>query len=309
MSSDLRRAIREYLAVRRSLGFALRDAEWLLAGFASYLEDRGTARVTTGHALAWATQPAGTHPHWWHQRLAVVRDFARYLATTGQAAEVPPRDLLPACHIRRAPYLFSGADIAGLMSAARTLRPPLRAATYETLVGLLSVTGMRISEAIRLDQDDFDQAAALLAVRHSKHGSSRQVPLHDTAAAALQGYALLRGRSFPRPASAAFFVSIRGTRLDQGCVNRAWTQLVRRAGLEGRGERGQPRIHDLRHSFAVRQLIEWHRQGADVDARLPMLSAVLGHINPASTYWYLQAAPELLAIASERLQAGPGGPR
>jgi integrase/recombinase XerD len=172
MSSDLRRAISEYLAIRRSLGFALRDAEWLLAGFASYLEDRGTVRVTTGHAVAWATQPGGTHPHWWHQRLAVVRDFARYLASTGQAAEVPPRDLLPACHIRRAPYLYSGADITSLMAAARTLRPPLRAATYETLVGLLAVTGLRISEAIRLDRDDFDQAAALLAVRHAKHGSS-----------------------------------------------------------------------------------------------------------------------------------------
>jgi integrase/recombinase XerD len=246
MSSDLRRAIRDYLAVRRSLGFALRDAEGLLAGFAAYLEERGCARVTTAHALAWATQPAGAHPHWWHQRLAVVRDFARYLVTTDPLAEVPPKDLLPACHIRRAPYLYSGSDIAGLMAAARTLRPPVRAATYETLTGLLAVTGLRISEAIRLDRDNFDQASALLAVRHSKYGSSRQVPLHQTAVAALRGYALLRDRSFPRAASAAFFVSTRGTRLDQGCVNRTFTQLVRRAGLEGRGERGQPRIHDLR---------------------------------------------------------------
>jgi integrase/recombinase XerD len=309
MSSQLRCAIGEYLAVRRSLGFALRDAEWLLAGFAAYLEERGCTRVTTARALAWATQPAGAHPHWWHQRLAVVRDFARYLATTDPQAEVPPRDLLPACHIRRAPYLYSGADVAGLMAAARTLRPPARAATYQTLVGLLAVTGMRISEAIRLDQDDFDQAAALLAVRHSKHGCSRQVPLHQTAVTALRGYALLRDRSFPHATSAAFFVSARGTRLDQGCVNRAFTQLVRKAGLDGRRERGQPRIHDLRHSFAVRQLIEWHRQGADVDARLPVLSALLGHVNPASTYWYLQAAPELLAIAAERLQASPGGSR
>jgi integrase/recombinase XerD len=307
--SDLRHAIGDYLRVRRSLGFALRDAQWLLADFASYLEQHGAARLTAEHALAWAMRPAGAHPHWWHQRLAVVRDFARYLATIDPRTELPAPDLLPACYSRRTPYLYSDADIAGLMLAARSLSPPLRAATYQTLVGLLAVSGLRIGEAIRLDQDDFDDTSALLVVRHSKHDASRQVPLHQTTVAALQGYAKLRDQHFPDPASPALLVSVCGTRLCQSAVNRSFTQLARRAGLQARGDRCQPRIHDLRHSFAVRQLIQWYRQGADVDARLPLLSTVLGHVDPASTYWYLQAAPELLTLAAQRLQTTPGGPQ
>jgi len=165
--SELRHAIGDYLRVRRSLGFALRDAEWLLADFASYLEQQGAARVTAEHALAWARKPQGTHPHWWHQRLAVVREFARYLHTIDPLTELPAPDLLPACYSRRTPYLYSDADIAALMRAARSLSPPLRAATYQTLVGLLAVSGLRIGEAIRLDQDDFHAASALLVVRHS----------------------------------------------------------------------------------------------------------------------------------------------
>jgi integrase len=306
--SELRDAIGDYLTVRRSLGFALRDAEWLLASFASYLEDQGARRVTADHAVAWATKPAGTHPHWWHQRLAVVREFARYLATIDPLTELPAHDLLPGCYSRRTPYLYADADIDAVMRAARSLSPALRAATYQTLVGLLAVSGLRIGEAIRLDQDDFDDTSALLAVRHAKHDASRQVPLHETTVAALQGYGRLRDRHFPDPASPALLVSIRGTRLCQSAVNRSFAQLARRAGLQARGEGCQPRIHDLRHSFAVRQLLQWHRQGADVDARLPLLSAVLGHVSPASTYWYLQAAPELLAIAGQRLEAVPGGP-
>lgn len=153
---------------------------------------------------------------------------------------------------------------------------------------------------------DVDQDALLLAVRKAKPGSARTVPLHETTAGALRGYARLRDRHFPEPASPGFFVSARGTRLAYSDANKTFRELIRRAGLQGRGERRRPRAHDLRHSFAVATVLRWYREGADVDARLPLLSAMLGHADPASTYWYLQAAPELLALVAQRLQQATG---
>ena len=197
---------------------------------------------------------------------------------------------------------MKSADIARLMAAARALTPALRAATYETLIGLLVVSGLRIGEAIGLDQTDVDGGALLVVVRHAKRGSSREVPLHETTIQALRAYAKLRDRHFPEPRSQSLFVSTRGTRICQSAVNDTFPGLVRHAGLDGRGERCRPRIHDIRHSFAVRTLLDWYQQGANVDARLPLLSSYLGHVNPASTYWYLEAAPELLAIVGKRLE-------
>jgi integrase/recombinase XerD len=298
--TDLRAAVSTYLALRRSLGYALTDAGRLLPDFVGYLEHRTAAHLTTELALAWATQPTNVQPTWWRQRLGAVRGFAEYPQNIDPDTEVPPRDLLPATYNRITPYLYSDADITGLMTAARSLAPPLRAATYETLIGLLSVSGLRIGEAIALNRDDVDDDALLLTVRHAKRGG-RQVPLDETTIQALREYAQLRDRHFPTPHSRSFLVSIRGTRLCQGAVHDTFPSLLRRAGLSGRGQRCRPRIHDLRHSFAVHQLLDWHQQGVDVDARMPLLSSVLGHISPASTYWYLHAAPELFATVSKRL--------
>ena len=215
--------------------------------------------------------------------------------------QVPPRDLLPARQQRVAPYLYSAADIAALMAAARFLNPPLRAATYETFIGLLSVTGLRLGEALALNRDDLDKKRLLLTVRHAK-GGGRKVPLHETTIRALQGYFDCVDRHFPQPVSPSVFVSIRGTRMNKDSIHATFPILIDRAGLTGRGQRPRPRIHDLRHSMAVRQLMDWHQQHADVDARIPLLSAVLGHSDPTSTYWYLQAAPELFAIVGRRLE-------
>lgn len=300
--SKLRAAVDDYLALRRSLGFQLKGVGVLLASFADYLEEIGASHVTTDLALAWATQPQGVHPIWWRQRLGAVRDFARHQATIDPSTEVPPRDLISARQSRVTPYLYSDDEIARLMTVAQALSPALRAATHETLVGVLAVTGLRIGEAIRLDQRDIDPANLLLVVRDSKHDSSREVPLHESTMKALSAYARLRDDRFPEPESRRFFVSIRGTRLCQSAVNETFRQMVRHAGLDGRGERCRPRIHDLRHTFAVATLLRWYRSGVDVDAWLPRLSTVLGHVNPASTYWYLEAAPELLALAAERLE-------
>jgi len=151
--SGLRGHLEDYLALRRSLGFRLGRPGQLLAGFAGYLEEAGAATVTTGHALAWATAPAGADPSWWRARLAAVRPFARYLAPLVAGTEVPPRGLLPGPVSRRAvPYLYSAAEVTALMTAAGGIRTPMRAATYQTLIGLLAATGMRVGEAIGLDR-------------------------------------------------------------------------------------------------------------------------------------------------------------
>ncbi|MBC7760566.1 MAG: tyrosine-type recombinase/integrase [Candidatus Saccharibacteria bacterium] len=294
-------AVDSYLAMRRGLGFKLVDAGSLLPGFVGYLHENGAEHVSTELAVAWAIQPVNAGPIWWRQRLSIVRGFAEYLRDIDPDTEVPPRDLLPARQQRIAPYFYSAADIEALMAACRLLNPPLRAATYETIVGLLSVTGLRLGEALALNRDDVDKKHLQLVVRQAKSGG-RKVPLDDTTLRALQQYFECVDRHFPVPVSPSMFVSIRGTRMNKDSIHATFPNLIDKAGLKGRGQRPRPRPHDLRHSYAIRQLIDWHQQHADVDARIPLLSAVLGHTDPASTYWYLQAAPELFAIVGMRLE-------
>jgi integrase/recombinase XerD len=307
--SALRGHLEDYLALRRSLGFKLARPARLLAGLIGYLEHAGAATITTEHALAWATGPADADPSWWRARLAAVRPFARYLAPLVPGTEVPPRGLLPGPVSRRAvPYLYSPAEVAALMTAASAIRAPLRAATYQALIGLLAVTGMRAGEAISLDRADLDTGQGLLTIRSGKFGKSRQLPLHPATVQALGRYAELRDRSGPRPASPALFISLAGTRLIYKNVHRTFHQLTKTAGLQPRSAACRPRIHDLRHAFAVTILAGWYRDGGDVAARLPLLSTWLGHADPADTYWYLTGTPELLALAATRLDQ-QGEPR
>lgn len=299
--SSLRQALAGYLAVRRSLGYKLARAEKLLTQFITYLEQAGAATVTTEHALAWATLPGG-NPNWHAHRLSVVRGFAVYLHTIDPAAEIPPACLIPARPHRATPYLYSDADIAALITAAAGLRFPLRTATYQTLIGLLAVTGMRVGEAIRLDRADLDLAAGIITVRQSKFGKSRLLPLHPTVVDALDGYLRLRDRLHPHPSTAAVFISPAGTRLLYCNVHATWKLLAASAGLQARSASCRPRIHDLRHSFAVASLLDAYAAGQDGQAHLALLSTYLGHTDPSHTYWYLSAAPELLALAGQRLE-------
>ncbi len=300
--SELRRALHDYLTVRRAFGFKLDRAEQRLSSFVDYLEQAGVRTVTTELALAWSHQPANGHPAWWRQRLILVRGFAKYLHTLDPATQVPPTELLPRGNCRATPYLYSDADIAGLMAAARALVSPLRAATYETLIGLLAVTGLRIGEAIRLDRSDVDFDHALLTIRASKFGKSREIPLHPSTVDALDGYARRRDQLCPGPSASSFFVSMVGTPLIYNCVHSVFLGLVRAAGLQRRSATCRPRPHDLRHTFAVRTLLDWYAAGVDVEARLPQLSTYLGHFDPSSTYWYLSATPQLFAIVATRLE-------
>jgi integrase len=247
-------------------------------------------------------RPSSAHPHWWRQRLGIVRGFTRYLNTIDPVNEVPPKDLMPAHRSRITPYLYSDEEIAGLLAAARALSPALRAATYETLVGLVVITGLRIGEAIRLDRTDVDLDEGSIIVRRAKFGKTREVWLHDSTIDALRAYARTRDQRWLVAATPRCFLSARGMALKDSIVHYTFRHLVRAADLEGRGARCQPRPHDLRHTFAVRTLLTWYRAGLEVEPKLPLLSTHLGHIQPASTYWYLQAAPELMAIAGQRLE-------
>jgi integrase len=188
------------------------------------------------------------------------------------------------------------------MTAAAELRGALHPATIQTLIGLMAVTAMRIGETIRLDRDDVDHRHQLLRVIDSKFGKSRELALHESTMDALDKYAELRDRLCPRPSCEAFFISRNGTRLLSQCVNRVFARLVRTVGLEPRSARCRPRPHDLRHSFAVSTLLDWYATDTNVQARLPSLSTYMGHVEPASTYYYLTAAPELLALAARRLE-------
>lgn len=301
--NTLGEAVEEYLKVRRALGFKLEREGKLLADFARHCERDGIESITCDAAVAWATAPTDADRGWWGSRLTTVRGFARWWSAFDPATEVPPGDLFPKRSHRAEPYPYSQSDLTALMEAARRLRSPLRAATYETLIGLLAVTGMRVGEVIGLDRGDVDFDEALLVVRGAKFDKSREVVLHPSTLQALRSYRGIRNRECPRPPSPAFFVSSGGARLIYKNVHFVFHQLVGRVGLQPRSERCRPRIHDLRHRFAVETLLGWYRGGADVEARLPELSTYLGHTNPKDTYWYLRAAPELLALAAERLEA------
>jgi integrase len=305
--NDLRRALDDYLALRRSLGYKLERAGRLLADFVGQLETDGIDTITIEAARSWAMRPSDVDRSWWGHRLSVVRVFARHLHAINPVHEVPPAGLLPAANPRATPYLYANTDIEELMAAARDLRSPLRSATIETLVGLLAVTGVRIGEALRLDRGDVDLNEGVLQIRDTKFGKSREVPLHTSTVAALEAYARRRDRLCPHPTDPAFFVSNAGTRLLYTSVHVTWLNMVRRAGLKPRSPRCRPRPHDLRHSFAVRTLLGWYQEGVDVQARMPALSTYLGHVHPANTYWYLSGAPELLNLAAARLEANQGG--
>ena len=300
---SLRSALEDYLRLRRALGFKLKSAGRLLGQFVDYLEARGIETITTDDALSWASLPEEGSAHWRAIRLSVVRGFAAYLHGIDATVEVPPAGLIRSGPCRATPYLYSAAEVTSLLEAAADLHPPLRAATYYSLIGLLAVSGMRIGEAIALDSKDLDLERAVLVVRDSKFDRSRLVPLHASTTAALLRYLELRDELCPRRSSPALFVSSVGTRLWHSNVELTFTGLTQRSGIVRRSASCRPRVHDLRHAFAVNSLLDWYVCGDDVAVMLPRLATYLGHTDPKHTFWYLSAAPELMALAGQRLEA------
>jgi len=305
---SLSKLLAEYLDLRRKLGFKAEREAWLLTKFVSFLRAEQSAFITVDLAVAWAKQPADAHPSWWASKLSVVRGFAKYAHLLDARHQVPPRDVLPRCYRRATPSIYSADEIARLLRAAREMPSriikglPFRRATYEILFGLVAATGMRIGEAIRLDARDVDRANQLVVVRESKFGKSREVVLHESVMCALLRYAKQRDRAHPRPRSPSFFVSLLGTRLIYNNVHSTFARLLRLAGIH----RSKARIHDLRHTFIVRTILQWHRQGVDVDSRMPSLSTYVGHRDPSATYWYLSATPELMALVGRKVERALG---
>jgi integrase/recombinase XerD len=300
----LEKNLADYLQLRHSLGHQLAEAGWLLPGLVAYLDTCGLPTVTIEAALAWAQQapksPQGRVSTTGARRMTAARGFARYLSGIDPATQVPPLGLMPHRARWRQPFIYTTADISTLLETARnTIASPLRAATYQTLIGLLASSGLRIGEAIKLDRSDIDWAQGVLLIRESKFGKSRLVPLHPTSVQALDCYARLRDELQPHPAEPAFFISLKRKRLLYAVVQETFRQLIDTAGI-GAAAPSPPRLHDLRHSFAVRTLLGWYREQQDVQSRIPSLSTYLGHREPSSTYWYLSAAPELLALAAAR---------
>ena len=306
----LQKALQDYLALRRGLGTQLRGPEFHLRRFVEFLDREGAEMITTEIALRWATAPGRASPATRAQRLGDVRRFAAWLSATDPRTEVPPQDLLPHRYRRKPPYIYSDEEIERVVREAARLASPagLRAHTYATLFGLLSATGLRLGEALALDRDDIDLRSGVLAVRRAKFGKSRFVPLHDSTCDALRRYARQRDRRLPRPTTSAFFVADRGSRVTIWSAEYTFAVVSRAVGLRapasGHRHGCGPRLHDMRHRLAVRTLVRWYREGKDVERELPKLATYLGHAHVADTYWYLEAVPELLQLATERA-SGP----
>lgn len=303
--TTLRKAVDEYLTMRRGLGFQLRDAGVGLRDFVTFMERHRASYITQRLALRWAQQPSTVQPAEWARRLSFVRTFARYRSATDPRTQIPAEGLLPFRPKRARPYLYTDDEVNALLRAALNLpcRRTLRPWTYHCLFGLLNVSGMRIGEAQNLQLPDVDLKAAVLTIQGAKFGKSRLVPLHDSSRNILADYITRRERFFEgQPTSSYLFVSSRGNRLDIADIHRTFYLLSRQIGLRGLTDSRGPRLHDMRHRFAVNTLLQWYRADEDVERRLPILSAYLGHVHVADTFWYLSAWPELMREAMIRLE-------
>jgi integrase/recombinase XerD len=302
--NSVRNAIEDYIALRRSLGFKLHGMATSLGKFASFLEQKEAPYITTALALEWAMQTVDHSPSHWAQRLGFVRVFARHWSATDPRTEIPPAGLLPFRARRARPYLYTEQEIQRLLTAAKSLSSSsgLRPWTYHCLFGLLAVSGLRISEAIKLERQDVDFHQELLTIRQTKFNKSRLIPLHTSTRDVLTQYAEHRDRLVPSPRSSCFLLNDCGRCLERSTVLRTFHDLSRQIGLRGPSEHTGPRIHDFRHRFALNTLIQWYRAGEDIERRLPVLSTFLGHTHVADTYWYLSVHPELMGLATSRLE-------
>jgi integrase len=300
----LRKAVDEYLAMRRPLGYKLIDMGYHLPQFASFMHEQKASVITTQLALRWAVEPRDVLPAQWAKRLGFVRSFARYWSAFDPRTEIPPAGLLPYRSQRTTPYIYSRSEIQRLLSAAARLAPRggPRPWTYYTVFGLLAVTGMRVGEVVRLECTDVDLSEALLTIRLTKFGKSRLIPMHPSTVKMLVRYLHLRKQLHPLPSTTRLFLSNQRRPLTECMVRWTFVKLCRQIGLRKVGDGHGPRLHDLRHRFAVTTLLHWYRSGVDVEQLLPVLSTFLGHVHVTDTYWYLSAVPELLALTKDRLE-------
>jgi len=309
--TTLHEALTQYVTVRRALGTRLTESAHTLRQFVTFLDGEGSSHITTALAVRWAAAPQGVQRATWGRRLSMVRRFAAWLSAFDAQTEVPPQRLLPSRHRRPRPHIFTAAETRSLMAEAtrRRSRTGLRPLTYTTLIGLLAATGLRPGEALALNRTDVDLEDGILFIRETKCGKSRFVLVDPSTRVALTQYAERRDALCPRPLSPAFLLSERRRRVIGGTARMMFARIGGAVGLRaatgspriGRG----PRLQDFRHTFATSRLIEWYREGLDVARELPKLATYLGHVDVGLTYWYIEAVPELLALATERLNRRP----
>ena len=301
----LEKSLNDYIALRRGLGFKLRLPASGLRNFVAFLQREGASHITSELALRWATEPATAQASTWAWRLGMVRRFAAWHSAMDPRTEIPPEGILCARYRRKAPYIYNDEEIDSLLRQAQRLPSAkgLRANTFSTLFGLLAVTGMRVNEALSLNRQDVELDLGILHIRRTKFGKSRYVPVHPSTVDALKKYAAARERIFPAPPTPAFFLSECGRRITEWMARYTFAKLSQQIGMRApaKGHGRGPRIHDMRHRFAAYTLINWYRAGLDVERELPKLATYLGHVHVNDTYWYLQAVPELLQLATERL--------
>ena len=304
---SLKTSIREYLQLRRSLGHKLEGTERDLKKFADFLADRSVAFITTKLALEWARLPKNSQPANWSRRLAIVRLFAQYHSAVDRRTEVPPRKLLAHKPRRAMPYIYSDEEIHRLVQACQHLRSRgLRHHTYFTFFGLMATTGCRISELIALNREDFNDKERIVKIHNSKFGKSRLLVLHGSTVRELKKYTATRDQFHRHPKTNSFFVSDSGTRLTRWSVRWAFIRVSKQIGLRKPSDSHGPRIHDIRHTFAVKTILRWYAEGVDVNQKIVLLTTYLGHKKPSDTYWYVTGVPELLCAAASRLESHLG---
>lgn len=303
MSAGLRRWAVHYLELRARAGYRTDDHRRLLADFLDYLDRQHSSTIRVCDALTWAVQPQGTTSGWRAHRLAAVRSFAAHIhASEPDAAELIPPGLLPARRNRHVPYLYTDTQIAALILGAQHLAPSVRGQTLATVIGLMAATGMRTSEAVGLNTTSLDARGGTIRVL-GKGGSHRVLPVHPSTVTALGDYIRLSRALVGEPPAGSLFVTQQATRPSANSVQQAFRRVADGCRLPIPPGRRPPRLHDLRHTFAVNTLLDAHRAGVDVGARIAALATYLGHATPANTYWYLTASPELLALVNDRVQA------
>ena len=301
---SLSNSLRDYLSLRRSLGFKMKDAGKALPQFVAFLGRQGVQSITAKLAVQWAAEPQTAKQGYRAQRLSMARGFAKYLSGIDPHTEIPPPGILPyGGNRRRRPHIYTEDEIRRLLKATMTtnVARQIRAKTFATLFGLLAVTGMRLSECLNLDDADVDLAEGVLTIRGTKWRKSRLVPIHSSTVHKLALYRRQRNHLQPKRSTLAFFILNNGNRPKVITAEKEFLRVARRIGLRGPPGTKGAYLHDFRHTFAVGTLVSWYRTGVDVERHMPQLSTYLGHSHVAYTYWYLSAEPELLQLAATRL--------
>ena len=300
---SLKEELEKYLELRRSLGFKLKYPGVALFDFVSFLEAKGAPCITAALALEWSKQPESALPSLYAQRLSMVRQFAKHLSAFDPRTEIPS-NLLPHRPMRAKPYIYSEDEVRRiLVEASRLPGSDLKRQSYYCILGLLSVTGLRISEALNLRKMHVDLSEGVLTIKKTKFGKSRLVPLHDSTRQVLSEYLELRDKIAGETSEDDyFFVSERGKKLVQCTVNSNFNSMLQRIGLRSSAAKRGPRLHDFRHRFAITTLLNWYHQGQNLEQRLPILCTFLGHANIDCTYWYMTACPELMGSVMSLLE-------